>query len=210
MVAGVPYRTRLSGGVGGSSLPLHGNACGKCRAQFGERIFIGKVQAAGVHPCAIKRFRLGDLVMLGAGDRHRPYHGDRVFQQRIDGHIRIGNAVDEGRVGAIFQQPTNEVGQERFVRPDRRIETARTIKILLADDFAVKRFAHAMQALKLIVADFEVWASEMIDRRHRLRIMGGKLREDDVPRGQQLSGAGDIGHIGVNLAGEDWKVFQTV
>ena len=50
----------------------------------------------------------------------------------------------------------------------------------------------------------------MIDRGQRLRIMGGKLREDHIRIGQQLAGAGNIGNVGVDFARIDRKLVQTI
>lgn len=48
----------------------------------------------------------------------------------------------------------------------------------------------------------------MIDRRQRLGVMGGKLREDGICRRQQLAGAGDVGNVGMDLAGIDRKILK--
>ena len=67
-----------------------------------------------------------------------------------------------------------------------------------------------MQALELVVTEFEIGTGEVVDRCHGLRIVGRKLREHQIARGEQLAGAGDIGDVRVHLAGEDREVLQPV
>jgi hypothetical protein len=40
------------------------------------------------------------------------------------GTIGVGDAVDEGGVGAVLQQAAHQVGQQRLVRADRRVDAA--------------------------------------------------------------------------------------
>ncbi|MNY81249.1 hypothetical protein D3C86_2227200 [compost metagenome] len=40
--------------------------------------------------------------------------------------------------------------------------------------------------------------------------MCGELREDHVACGEQLARASDVGHVGVDLAGVNGEVFQTI
>ena len=50
---------------------------------------------------------------------------DRIGQQLIDRTVRIGDLVHERGVGAVLQQPAHEIGEQRLVRADRRIDAAR-------------------------------------------------------------------------------------
>ena len=87
------------------------------------------------------------------------------------------------------------------MRANRGIDAARTAKLIGADNFFVKRLAHAVEALELVVAQRKATTRKMKDRRHRLSIVRCELREQHIARRQQPFGAGDIGYIGVNLAG---------
>ena len=64
----------------------------------------------------------------------------------------------------------------------------------------VQGLAHAVQALELegveVVGHFE-------DRGNGVGVVGGELRVDAVGHAEQLARAGDVGDVGVGLAGED-------
>ena len=96
------------------------------------------------------------------------------------------------------------------MRADRRVDAARAVQLLRADDFVVQRFAHAVQALEFIVADGEVGARQMVDGAERLRIVRRELREHRVARAQQFPRAGDIGDVGVDLARVDGEVGKAI
>src|SRR5208337_936338 len=85
----------------------------------------------------------------------------------------------------------------------RRIDPARAVEIAGADDMTVKRLAHAMQALKLVITGPELRAREVIDRRKRLRVVGCKLRKNEIPPGQKPLRADEVAHIRVGLARKD-------
>ena len=133
---------------------------------------------------------------------------DRVGDELVDRHARVGDAVDERGVGAVLEQPAHEIGEQRLVRADRRIDAARPIELVAADDFLVERLAHAVQALELVLAAIEVRPGHRQDGGERLGVVGGELRIDRVRRGEQLAGAGEIADVGVDLAGEDGKVVH--
>ena len=48
------------------------------------------------------------------------------------------------------------------------------------------------------------------DGGERLRVVGGELRKDRVRRGEQFARAGEIGDVGMDLAGEDRKAVEPV
>ncbi len=176
----------------------------------GKRRFAGKVKARRIFSFRAEQAVRGcNAIVACAGNGIGLDDRDRVLQQGIHRHGRIGNAVDEGRIRTVFQQTADKIGQQRLMGTDGGIEPAGPVELLFADDFAVKRLAHAVQALELVVAGFEVRAGEMVDRRHGLRVVGRKLREDDVARGEQLAGAGNVGDIGVHFPGKDREVFQS-
>src|SRR5258708_1552242 len=60
-----------------------------------------------------------------------------------------------------------------------------------------------MEALKLIIADLKIGASEMIDRRQCMGIVGRELGEDEISPGKQSLGAGKITDIRIRLARVD-------
>jgi len=69
---------------------------------------------------------------------------------------RIGNAIDEGGVGAVLQQAADEMAQQRFVRADGSMDAAEPIELRSAHHLLIEPLAHAVQALELVPADFEV------------------------------------------------------
>ena len=79
------------------------------------------------------------------------------------------------------------------------------------DHVAVQRLAHAVQTLKFIAARAIGFSTgKRFDGGHGLGVMCGELRVDGVGRGQQLTGAGDIGQVRVVLARVDRVVGQAV
>ena len=78
-------------------------------------------------------------------------HGDLVGDQLVDGDRGVDEAVDEGGVGAVLEQAADEVGEQRLVGADRRVDAAGAVELVLADDLVVEGLAHAVQALELVV-----------------------------------------------------------
>ena len=138
---------------------------------------------------------------------------DRVGHQLGNVYALIANLVHKRAVGAVFQQAAHQIGQQSFVRADGGINAAGTRKLAsgrIAHHFFVQAFAHAVQALKLVLAAVVVVARHVVDAGQRLRVVGGKLRKDGFGRAQQFAGTGEVGHIGMHLAGEDRKIFQPI
>jgi hypothetical protein len=85
-------------------------------AQLLQARFIGEINARRILALlAIQQMRQGDGRMrhaaLGA-------HGlDGIGHQALQRHGFIDDLVDEGRVGAVFQQAAHQVGQQGLVRP---------------------------------------------------------------------------------------------
>jgi hypothetical protein len=94
------------------------------------------------------------------------------------GDFGIGNAVDEGGVGAVLQQAAHQIGEQRLMRADRGIDAAGTVELVPSDDFLIERLAHAVQALELVLADAKFSPAICVDGGEGLRIVGGELRED--------------------------------
>ena len=178
--------------------------------QLGQCLLVAEVDPGRIAPVGIELGRQRDLVVPRARPRHGADLFDRVGDEAFYRHIRIADPVDEGRVGAVLQQAPNQVGEQRLVRANRGIDPARPVEPVWADDLFVKRFAHSVQALEFILRGRIVRSRQVMDRRQRLGIVGGELREHRVGRGQQLAGAGDIGDVGVDLAGIDREVLQPV
>jgi hypothetical protein len=96
------------------------------------------------------------------------------------------------------------------MRANRRIDAAGTVETIAADHLFVKRLAHAMQALELVLALREVRPGQVVYGRQGLRVMRRELREHGVGRAEQLTRAGHIGDIGVDLASVDRKVGEAI
>ncbi len=65
-----------------------------------------------------------------------------------------------------WQQATDQVSQQCFVGADWSVHTARTVQLAignLAYDLLVQRFAHAVQALELVLAGVIVLTGDMVD-----------------------------------------------
>ena len=56
--------------------------------------------------------------------------------------------VDEGRIGAVFEQPPHQIGEQIAVAADRRIDTAGRSAVPRAATL-VKRFSHAIEAAEI-------------------------------------------------------------
>ena len=126
--------------------------------------------------------------------RHRI--GDDLGNRRIV----IGKTVHEGGVGAVLQQAADEIGEKVFVAAHWRIDAAGLADETARHHLLVQRLTHAVQALELVA--FVVPCHDG-DRRHRLRIVGGELREETIPPRQHVARTGEIAHVGRNFAGED-------
>ncbi|MDT4839873.1 hypothetical protein FQZ97_736770 [compost metagenome] len=67
-----------------------------------------------------------------------------------------------------------------------------------------------MQALELVLARVIVLPGNVVDGRQRMGVVGCELGIDGVRHGQQLTCTGDVGDIGVDLAGVDRESFQAI
>src|SRR3546814_6817817 len=60
--------------------------------------------------------RQGDAGMRNGVER---VHGlDRVTDQVVDGHVLVGDSVDEAGVGAVLEQAPDQVGDRKSTRPN--------------------------------------------------------------------------------------------
>ncbi len=80
-----------------------------------------------------------------------------------------------------------------------------TALALTTEHFAVERFTHAVQTLKFIVAAL---TRQFDDRGNGVGIVRGELRVQRIAGREQAPGAGEIGHIGIDLARIDRVVGQ--
>lgn len=65
-----------------------------------------------------------------------------------------------------------------------------------------------MQALEFVLAAVVVIARHVVDAGQGVGVVCGELWVDGLGRIEQLARAGEVGHIGVQLAGEDGVVFS--
>src|SRR5690606_25757444 len=137
----------------------------------------------------------------------------RVEYQILQRDAVVGDAVDEAGVGTVFQQTTHQIGQQGLVAAHRCVDAARAVQLAVFDGayyLLVQRLAHAVQALELVLARVVVLPGQVIDGRQRMGVVRGELRVDGFRRGQQLARTGDVGDIGVRLAGVHRVAFQAV
>ena len=154
----------------------------RCR-QRGQRCFVRQVEPGGVaRAVPIEVARQGDL----SGAARRPARWrratvDRVGDQLVDRDVGIGDAVDEGGVGAVLQQPAHEIGEQRLVRADRRIDAARPVRACPCrrPRRRAARPCRAGTGIRNRRREIAGPAS-CVDRRQRLRIVGRELREDRI------------------------------
>ena len=166
----------------------------------------GRVEAGGGEQVARQRYP-----PMRRTHRLRPRdlrHG--VGHQLRHRHRRVLDAVHEGRIGAVLQQAADQVGQQRFVRADGGVDAARPVQPVVADDLLIQRLAHAVQALELVLAGGERGARHAVHGGDGVSVVGRELREHRVRRGQQLAGAGQVGDVRLDLAGEHGEAFQPV
>ena len=96
---------------------------------------------------------------------------------------------------------------------DRGVNTTRAVEFAIGDltgDLLVQRLAHAVQALEFVLPRIIVLSGQLINCRQGMGVMGCELRVDQVRHRQQLFRAGQIGDVGVDLAGIDRIAFEAV
>ena len=116
---------------------------GQAVADLGDR----KVDARRVPAArAIEVARQRDArVRRGAGRLDRR---DRIGDHLRDRRLLVQQGVDEGGVGAVLQQPADQVGQQVLVAADRGVDPQREVAVALVGG-RIERLAHAVQALEL-------------------------------------------------------------
>ncbi len=177
---------------------------GQTTVEFPQRRFVGKIDAPRIFSVGIQRRRQRNTRMRRPTGQMRAR--DRIGDELRQIHVRIDDPVHERRIGAVFEKPPHEVGQQRFVRADRRIDSARAAPSVRGNDLVVQTFAHAVQALELVVAV----ARNRMDGGDRERIVTCELRIDCVRRGQHRFRARHVGDVGVDLARKDRVAVQPI
>ena len=213
MICGVPDRLALLVGRGQRGKGAAGRLGASLQSlgELSEALLVGKVEPARVETrAAVEMARQEDFFVRRAERLNFSRGRDRVGDEFVHVHAGVGDTVDEGSVGAVFQEAAHQIGKQRLVRADGRIDAARAVELVAADHFLVERLAHAVQALELVLAAIEVWACHGQHRGQRLGIVGGELRIDRVGRGQQFPRRGEISDVGVDLAGENGKALEPV
>ena len=129
-----PTTSRVSAGLRISrAAALAACACGREArlqgfAEFRQMGFVAEIEPRGIRAFGLEEIaRQRDARMRRADRRQRARRRDGVLDQRLDGNLRVGDAIDERGVGAVLQQPAHEIGEQRVVRADRRIDAARPI-----------------------------------------------------------------------------------
>ncbi len=151
---------------------------------------MGQIEAKRIDPLGSKKIRAARKV--GQGDV-----GEGIGGDHFGGNIRIDDLVDKGAVGAVFQQPSHQIGQQIAVRADRRIDAA--ARGVAGLDNGVQRLAHAVQPL-----EFERGITcHVQDRGGGMSVMRGELRIDPVGHAQQFLCIGNIGDVGGGFGGEN-------
>ena len=168
--------------------PGFGGAGQQAARQGRQFLLVGQVDAGGVGALAeylggVQVHRQRDVVVRRAQRRDAGGFLDGVGDQLVDRQVGVADTVDERRVGAIFQQAADQIGQQRLVRAHRGIHAAWTAQAAFGHGFGdlfVQRFTHAVQALEFVLAGVVVPAGQFVDGGQCLRVVRGEHRIDGV------------------------------
>ena len=186
--------------------------------QRGQLLLVRQVQALGIGaglPClvALLREQIGRQCNARVGsaqpafmarDLHHLVH--RVGHQVGNWHGGIADAVHERGVGTVLQQAAHQVGQQRLMAAHGRIDAAGAGQLAFggrARHLRVQRLAHAVQTLEFVLAAVVAAAhglGQVVDAGQGLRVVRGELGVDGIGRIQQLARAGQVAHVGIDLA----------
>lgn len=211
------WRGAGAGAVGqeGGGLPVLGGG-GHFVGQGDQGRFIGKVEAGGIVSAGAEQGRGTSDGGVRGSDRQAALRGQvarclhRVGDQGVQRDGAVADLVDEGGIGAVFQQAAHQIGQQRLVRADGGVDAAGAVEMLCTHDVVVEPFAHAVQALEFIFPVLEIGAGQGVDGGDRAGVVGGELREDRIGRVQQQARAGNIADVGMGFAGVDGKIGLAV
>ena len=180
-------------------LPLLYPECVACLVRGAELQRVGEIEPTRILP-GRKNGAGRRNGRIGNGMAERQQLADRVFGDLRRRDIGIGDLIDEGAIGAVFEQAAHQIGQEVLVRSYRRIDAGGCA--VIGAKHLVQLLAHAMQALEFVaVIEAPGLGRQMQHRRRRMGIVAGKLRID-ILRRKQLSRRRNIADIGGRLAGE--------
>ncbi len=88
-----------------------------------------------------------DLLVPGADPVIEAEPCGRPFEQLFDRHLFVAGNRHEGGVGAVFQKPAHEIGEQVAITADRRIDAAGD-PVVAVEKIVVERLTHAMQPLE--------------------------------------------------------------
>ena len=161
-----------------------------------QRRHVGEVPAPRIHPALAENLaRLGNGRI--AGRALVLDDGERIARDRLGTDLVVDDLVDEGGVGAVFEQPPHQIGEQVLVLSDRRVDAA--ARAFRLAHRLVKRLAHAVKPLEL---EARAIFRHVQYRGDGVGVVRGKLRIDAVGHRQQLARAGDVGNVRIRLARE--------
>ena len=189
------------------------NRAGRCGPAIGRpRVGRRKWGHRGVDPR--QRWAVGKVkpgrVLTRVAEKLRPFGKLNGLAKRVnraggDGRRRdifVHDLVHERRVGTIFQQTPDKIGQQIAVCANWCIDTA--TGVVVGFDQIVQRFPHAVKPLEFVLGRPDIAVTgQMQDRRSRMGVVCGKLWIDTVGLSQQAAGVRDIADVGCGLLRKD-------
>ena len=137
------------------------------------------VQVAGLHNFRLARLPIGRQCL------------ERIGRYLFGSDSMVGELVDEGGIGTVFEQTADEIGEQLAMFADRGID-ARTY-FFIAQQGIVQCLAHAVQSLEFEIL---IVTRHLQNCRDAVGVVGGKLRVDAIGHVQQLRGAANIADVG--------------
>ncbi len=89
----------------------------------------------------------------------------------------------------------------------RRIYPAMAVELTTVEHLFIQIGAHTVQTLVLEVLAL---SGQLIDRGDGMRVVRGKLRVERIAQIQQATGTGQVGNVGIGLAGKNRVVGMTL
>ncbi|KFB71303.1 MAG: hypothetical protein AW09_003560 [Candidatus Accumulibacter phosphatis] len=176
-------------------------------AQVFESGFVVHVQSFTIDAFSAEEVAWqGNACLALDGQGGGPFNG--VIEQRVDRQAGVGDAVHEGRVGAVLEQAAHQVCQQVFVAADRGIDATGASQLVPADDLVVEFFAHAVQALVFPFVAAAGTDRNLGDGRQGVCVVRGEGRVEGLRVGEQASGTGQIREVARRLAGEYRVIAQ--
>ena len=167
------------------------------RTSGSRQIDAGAVAARGSEECRAAG-RSSDCAWAQALRARRPGSRTSSSSETCSSAMRLTKA----RIGAVLEQPADEIGEQLLVAADRRIDAHRGPRVadmlLELRKLLVKLLAHAVQALELE----RLAVGQRLHLADGVGIVGREGRVDDVIRRQQRLRTGEVGNVGRDLARE--------